>query len=92
MFPSGTFSEDHPVVSGTHSRDCCVFNGRDLLSTNNWVGCLKQEEEIIKKPPNLSAEMTVKTEELACSMLTHTPEMIWRAVKAWFDKDHVTWH
>jgi hypothetical protein len=62
MFPSGTFSEDHPVVSGTHLRDCCVFNGGDLLSFYNWVGCLKQEEEFIKKLPNLSAEMTVKTE------------------------------
>ena len=82
----------HPVVSGTHSRDCCVFNGGDLLSSYNWVGCLKQEKEFIKKSPNLSAEMTVKTEELACSMLTHTPEMIWRAVKAWCDNDHVMWH
>jgi len=74
MFPSGTFSDDHPVVSGTHSHDCCVFNGGDLLSTYNWVGCLKQEEEIIKKLPNLAAEMTLKTEELACSMLTCTPD------------------
>jgi len=42
--------------------------------------------------PTTGLEMTLKTEELACSMLTYTPEMIWHAVKAWCDNDHVTWH
>jgi hypothetical protein len=81
---------NHLQLKSRH--DILLSSTSDLLSTYNWVGCLKQEEEIIKKSPNLSAEMTVTTEKLACSMLTYTPEMIWCAVKGWCDNDHVMWH
>jgi hypothetical protein len=92
MFPSEAYSKDQPVVSGTHMHNYCIFNGWDLLTTYNWVECLKQEEDSVKKPPKLYAETTLKTEELACSMLSHTLEMIWCTVKAWCDNKRVMWH
>ena len=97
MFQSGNYNEDNPVVSGRHSRKCCILNGGDLVETYNWDGRPKEELsdkcDVVMKAPDVSAEMTLKTEELACFKLTETPEMIWRAVRAWCDTEFGgCWH
>ena len=73
------------VCSGCHSRKCCILNGGDLVKTYNWDGRPKEELsdkcDVIMKAPDVSTEMTLKTEEFTCSKLTETPEMIWRAVR-----------
>ena len=97
MFQSGSFNEDNPVVSGRHSRKCCILNGGDLVETYNWDGRPKEELsdkcDVVMKAPDVSAEMTLKTEEFGCSKLTETPEMIWRAVRAWCDTEFGgCWH
>ena len=48
MFPSGTFSEDRPVVSGTHSRDCCVFNGGDLQAPTTGLGVSNKRKSLLR--------------------------------------------
>jgi hypothetical protein len=91
MFQSGSFNQDNPVVSGCHSHKCCILNGGDLVETYNWDGRPKEELsdkcDVIMKAPDVSAEMTSKTEEFACSKITETPKIIWRAVRAWCDTE-----
>ena len=91
MFQSGSINKDNPVVSGRHSHKCCILNGGDLVETYNWDGHTKEELsdkcDVIMKAPDVSAEMTPKTEKFACSKLMETPEMICRKVRAGCDTE-----
>ena len=88
------FCTKNPVVTGSHTRNCCVQSGVSLDSYN-WEGRLK-EEEVHKDDDvmstNVTIEMTLKTQELACTRLTTKPEMIWRKVRAWADVTYPLWH
>jgi hypothetical protein len=94
-FPlGGMFCMKNPVVTGKHTRNCCVQGGVSLDSYN-WEGRLK-EEEVRKDDDFMSTdvtiEMTLMTQELACARLTTKPEMIWHEVRAWADATYPLWH
>jgi hypothetical protein len=88
------FCTKNPVVSGSHTHNCCVQSGVRLESYN-WDGSPK--EEMVRKDDevmstNVTIEMTLKTQELACARLTTKPEMIWREVRTRADATYPLWH
>jgi hypothetical protein len=83
----GMFCIKNPVVSGSHTCKCCVQSGVSLESYD-WDGHPK--EEVVRKDDevmstDVTIEMTLKTQESACTRLTTKPKMIWRDVRAWAD-------
>ena len=61
MFQSGNYNEDNPVVSGRHSRKCCILNGGDLVETYNWDGRPKEELsdkcDVVMKAPDVGIRL-----------------------------------
>jgi hypothetical protein len=65
------------------------------LESYNWDG--RPKEEVVRKDvevmsTNVTIEMTLKTQELACARLTTKSEMIWHEVRAWADEIYPLWH